>query len=228
MTLKDLTAPDNEVLIVSNGTMARICKTAMDLLTEKGHKVGMVRPIAGTRPRGATPEEDNALEADLERLSDELRDSTLGIRMLPIGTTFGRFRRLVRDLSADLDKEIELATQGGETELDKTVLERLGDPVLVSPGAADGLLAVSSSGPFLVVWAECEQGEGLATFGRCFASDGSPRSDELRIDTVTDPDTLAYYSKHVPIRAMERLMAWMIRVTCRAPFGCPAIAAMRP
>ncbi len=67
---------------------------------------------------------------ELERLSDELRDSTLSIRMLPIGTTFAKFRRLVRDLSSDLDKEIELVTEGGETELDKTVLERLGDPLV--------------------------------------------------------------------------------------------------
>lgn len=71
-----------------------------------------------------------ALSEELERLSDELRDSTLGIRMLPIGTTFSKFRRLVRDLSSDLDKEIVLNTNGAETELDKTVIERLSDPLV--------------------------------------------------------------------------------------------------
>ncbi|ACS79885.1 chemotaxis protein CheA [Maridesulfovibrio salexigens] len=71
-----------------------------------------------------------ALSEELERLSDELRDSTLGIRMLPIGTTFSKFRRLVRDLSEDLGKEIDLNTNGAETELDKTVIERLGDPLV--------------------------------------------------------------------------------------------------
>lgn len=70
------------------------------------------------------------LSEELERLSDELRDSTLGIRMLPIGTTFSKFRRLVRDLSDDLGKEIDLHTNGAETELDKTVIERLGDPLV--------------------------------------------------------------------------------------------------
>jgi two-component system chemotaxis sensor kinase CheA len=70
------------------------------------------------------------LSEELERLSDELRDSTLGIRMLPIGTTFSKFRRLVRDLSADLGKEITLSTNGAETELDKTVIERLNDPLV--------------------------------------------------------------------------------------------------
>ncbi len=67
---------------------------------------------------------------EIERLSNELRDNTLGIRMLPIGTTFGRFRRLVRDLSSEMHKRIELVTEGGETELDKTVIEQLGDPLV--------------------------------------------------------------------------------------------------
>lgn len=67
---------------------------------------------------------------DVEELTWELRDNMMSIRMLPIGTTFGRFRRLVRDLSAELGKEIELVTEGEETELDKTVIERLSDPMV--------------------------------------------------------------------------------------------------
>src|SRR5689334_12488006 len=67
---------------------------------------------------------------ELERLSSGLRDTTMGIRMVPIGTLFGRFRRLVHDLSRDLGKEIEFVTSGEETELDKTVIERLADPLV--------------------------------------------------------------------------------------------------
>lgn len=70
------------------------------------------------------------LAEQLERLSADLRDSTLGIRMLPIGSAFSKFRRLVRDLSSELGKDIELVTHGEETELDKTVLERLADPLV--------------------------------------------------------------------------------------------------
>ena len=65
-----------------------------------------------------------------ERLTDELRDIVLTIRLMPIGATFSRFKRLVRDLSGELHKHIELATEGAETELDKTVLDRLGDPLV--------------------------------------------------------------------------------------------------
>lgn len=67
---------------------------------------------------------------ELERLSSGLRDTTMGIRMVPIGTLFTRFRRLVHDLSRDLDKEIEFITTGEDTELDKTVIEKLADPLV--------------------------------------------------------------------------------------------------
>jgi two-component system chemotaxis sensor kinase CheA len=50
--------------------------------------------------------------------------------MIPIGTTFNKFNRLVRDLSTELHKDMELCTEGAETELDKTVIERLGDPLV--------------------------------------------------------------------------------------------------
>jgi len=67
---------------------------------------------------------------ELERLVAELRDTVLGIRMLPIGSLFGRFRRLVHDLSAELGKEVDLVTEGEETELDKSILDQLGDPLV--------------------------------------------------------------------------------------------------
>lgn len=65
-----------------------------------------------------------------ERLILELRDTTMDMRMLPIGTIFSRFRRLVRDLSSETQKNIELITEGAETELDKTVIEKLNDPLV--------------------------------------------------------------------------------------------------
>lgn len=67
---------------------------------------------------------------EIERLVAELRDDVLGIRMLPIGTLFSRFRRMVHDLSQELGKEIELVTEGAETELDKSILDQLGEPLV--------------------------------------------------------------------------------------------------
>jgi two-component system chemotaxis sensor kinase CheA len=67
---------------------------------------------------------------EVERLTAELRDNTMSIRMLPIGNTFSNFKRLVRDLSEELGKQINLVTEGAETELDKTVIEKLKDPLI--------------------------------------------------------------------------------------------------
>ncbi len=81
----------------------------------------------------AAASQDVALKVvaeEIERLSSELRDNTMGIRMVPIGSLFGRFRRLVRDLSQELGKEVQLLTSGEETELDKTMIERLNDPMI--------------------------------------------------------------------------------------------------
>jgi two-component system chemotaxis sensor kinase CheA len=71
-----------------------------------------------------------AIAEDVESLTGGLRDNAMSIRMLQIGTTFASFKRLVRDLSNELGKSIELTTSGGETELDKTVIEQLKDPLV--------------------------------------------------------------------------------------------------
>ncbi|MGE5467617.1 MAG: chemotaxis protein CheA [Ignavibacteria bacterium] len=67
--------------------------------------------------------------ARLSRLVEEVRDSALTLRMVQIGATFNRFQRVVRDVSADLGKDIRLEISGAETELDKTVVEKIGDPL---------------------------------------------------------------------------------------------------
>jgi len=67
---------------------------------------------------------------EIERLAAGLRDITMGARMVPIGSLFGRFRRLVHDLSRDLGKPVDFVTSGEDTELDKTMIERLADPLV--------------------------------------------------------------------------------------------------
>lgn len=67
--------------------------------------------------------------AELEQNTRELQESIMRIRMLPIGFVFNRMPRLVRDLSAKLEKKVRLETSGESTELDKTVMEQIGDPL---------------------------------------------------------------------------------------------------
>lgn len=71
-----------------------------------------------------------SISEEVERLTEDLRENTMNIRMLPISTLFNKFRRLVRDLSNELGKMAELTTEGAETELDKSMIEQLGDPLV--------------------------------------------------------------------------------------------------
>ncbi len=63
-------------------------------------------------------------------LVQEARDGALGLRMVPIGETFARFHRVVRDVSKQLGKEVELHITGGDTELDKSMVETIADPLM--------------------------------------------------------------------------------------------------
>ncbi|MCP5338882.1 MAG: chemotaxis protein CheA [Sinobacteraceae bacterium] len=77
----------------------------------------------------------------LERSVRELQESVMRVRMVPISFVFSRFPRMVRDLSQRLGKSVELKMTGGETEFDKTVLEKIGDPLvhLVRNGIDHGI-----------------------------------------------------------------------------------------
>jgi len=77
----------------------------------------------------------------LERNTREIQERVMSVRMMPIGTTFNRFPRLVRDLASKNGKQIQLVMSGEETELDKTVIESIGDPLthLVRNSADHGL-----------------------------------------------------------------------------------------
>ena len=84
----------------------------------------------GSRLEGPTAEKLRAGLAQLERNMRELQESVMRVRMLPINVVFSRFPRMVRDLAQRLGKQIELKLTGEQTELDKTVLEKIGDPLV--------------------------------------------------------------------------------------------------
>jgi two-component system, chemotaxis family, sensor kinase CheA len=83
-----------------------------------------------TRLEGPSAEKLRAGLAQLERNMRELQESVMRVRMLPINVVFSRFPRMVRDLAQRLGKQIELKLTGEQTELDKTVLEKIGDPLV--------------------------------------------------------------------------------------------------
>ncbi|MDF2635331.1 MAG: putative CheA signal transduction histidine kinase, partial [Pelosinus sp.] len=66
----------------------------------------------------------------MDRVTTDLQAVVMKVRMVPVGQVFNRFPRMVRDLSRDLNKEINLIIQGEETELDRTVIDEIGDPLV--------------------------------------------------------------------------------------------------
>ncbi|MGZ9722200.1 chemotaxis protein CheA [Rhizobium miluonense] len=71
-----------------------------------------------------------SVSEEIERLAGELRDTMMVLRMMPVASLFSRFRRLVHDLARETGKDIELITEGEGTEVDKTVIDRLADPLV--------------------------------------------------------------------------------------------------
>ena len=113
-----------------NNASIRVLADRLDELMDRvGELVitqSRLKQIAGS----SSDQQVRAVAEEIERLALELRDTTMGIRMVPIGSLFGRFRRVVHDLSRDLGKQVELVMEGEETELDKTVIEQLNDPLV--------------------------------------------------------------------------------------------------
>ncbi|HEY6482513.1 MAG TPA: chemotaxis protein CheA [Steroidobacteraceae bacterium] len=108
--------------------------------------------------------------AQLERNMRELQESVMRVRMLPINVVFSRFPRMVRDLAQRLGKQIELRLTGEQTELDKTVLEKIGDPLVhllrnsIDHGIElpDARLAAGKSPTGVVHMDACHRGGNIA------------------------------------------------------------------
>ncbi|WP_454758501.1 chemotaxis protein CheA [Caulobacter segnis] len=157
LEIQDLTAPVEavaEVVVeaapVAQATQAaapveaanegRAAKTGGDTvrvpaerLDEMMDRVGELVIAQSRLKQLAASSSDIALRAvaeEIERLASEMRDTMMVVRMVPIAQLFGRFRRLIHDLARDTGKTIELSTEGEATELDKTVIERLADPLI--------------------------------------------------------------------------------------------------
>ena len=120
--VKQTAAAKNDSVRVPSDKLDALINLVGELVTNQA-RLGQVASRIGDVMLASPVEE-------ADRLTSELRDIVLNVRMMPIGTTFSRFNRLVRDLSADLGKQIDLATEGAETKLDKTVIDRLSDPLV--------------------------------------------------------------------------------------------------
>ncbi|MFS2176507.1 chemotaxis protein CheA [Rhizobium pisi] len=118
---------------VSQAKAAENVRVPAERLDELMDRVGELVIAQSRLSQLASASTDIALRSvseEIERLSGELRDTMMVLRMVPVATLFSRFRRLVHDLARETGKVIELVTEGESTEVDKTVIERLADPLV--------------------------------------------------------------------------------------------------
>jgi two-component system chemotaxis sensor kinase CheA len=112
---------------------AKLIRVPADKLDHLINLVGeLVIAGAATSLLAHTRRDGELIESSslLTRLVEEIRDASLQLRTVQIGETFNRFHRLVRDACKDLGKDVQLVINGGETELDKSIVEKIGDPLM--------------------------------------------------------------------------------------------------
>jgi two-component system, chemotaxis family, sensor kinase CheA len=114
---------------VEGGSSIRVPTAKLDQFVDLVGELVTVQARLGEIASRGDPDVVTVSE-EVERLTAALRENSMSIRMLPIRATFERFRRLVHDLARDLHKEVELTIEGADTELDKTVIDQLNDPLM--------------------------------------------------------------------------------------------------
>ncbi|MGD9172146.1 MAG: chemotaxis protein CheA, partial [Candidatus Thiodiazotropha sp.] len=113
----------------AENSLIRVDAAKLDQLIDLIGELIIAGAGVGLIAQKANLEELIEVAATMSRLVEDVRDSALNLRMVQIGATFNRFNRVVRDVSKELGKEIRLEISGAETELDKTVVEQIGDPL---------------------------------------------------------------------------------------------------
>jgi len=119
---------------VELGRLESLMNLVGELVLQKNRIVGLSRRFTADRGRHIVDREFReqiaAASSDLDRITAELQKAVMRTRMQPLDRIFGRYPRLIRDLAAKTGKRIELEIVGGETEVDKSVLDELGDPLI--------------------------------------------------------------------------------------------------
>jgi len=119
--VKEQKAQDGQSLRIDAAKLDHLIDLVGELITAAAGA-----SLAASRSGNADLQE---CSAQVESLVESVRHSTLQLRMVRIGATFNRFRRVVHDVSRSLGKPVELVVRGEDTELDKTVVEKIGDPL---------------------------------------------------------------------------------------------------
>jgi two-component system chemotaxis sensor kinase CheA len=123
----------SDTIRVSQAKLEQFMNIVAELIISKtmiSHLVEQLVPQVSGHPAAPVAKELAHAAVYLDHVSKEIQASVLGIRMVPVKTVFSKFPRMVRDLSKASGKKIELQMTGEETEIDKSIIEELGDPMI--------------------------------------------------------------------------------------------------
>jgi two-component system chemotaxis sensor kinase CheA len=124
------TAASPSTVRIDQNKLDRLMRIVGELLVARGAFPLLVRKLNSGADGAAVAKDLKETGSNISRLADELQSSVMSIRMLPVKTVLQRFPRLVRDLARSLGKQVRLAIEGEGIELDKTILEQIGDPLV--------------------------------------------------------------------------------------------------
>ncbi|MGD1092787.1 MAG: chemotaxis protein CheA, partial [Bryobacteraceae bacterium] len=115
---------------IEQDKLDRLMRVVGELLVARGAFSLLIQKLNDGADVAGTAKELKEAGSSISRIADELQTSVMSIRMLPVKTVFQKFPRLVRDLARSLGKEVRLVIEGEGIELDKTILEQIGDPLV--------------------------------------------------------------------------------------------------
>ncbi|WP_428024820.1 chemotaxis protein CheA [Arcobacter sp.] len=128
--IKKLTQSKKDSKLINSSNTIRVDAEKIDTLI---NLIGELVIANANVVQKATERADTDLLESLSiasRMLEDIRESAMQIRMVEIGDTFNKFKRIVQDIAKKVDKEVELSINGGDTELDKTVVEKISDPLV--------------------------------------------------------------------------------------------------
>jgi two-component system chemotaxis sensor kinase CheA len=124
------TSASPSTIRIDQDKLDRLMRVVGELLVARGAFPILAGKLSGGADATGVAKELKESGANISRIADELQASVMSIRMLPARTVFQKFPRLVRDLARSLGKEVRLVIEGEGIELDKTILEQIGDPLV--------------------------------------------------------------------------------------------------
>lgn len=129
-TTENISTSSSSTIRIEQAKLDRLMRGVGELLVARGAFPLLVQKLNTGVQSGGLAKDLKEAGSNISRIADELQASLMSIRMLPVKTVFQRFPRLVRDLARSLGKEVRLVVEGEGIELDKTILEQIGDPLV--------------------------------------------------------------------------------------------------